>query len=83
MSTHADDIFPHTTVVFSAGLEGQIKRLKPDHHYVLLEADCPGLMNTTLEDHPDSRHVAIISGTSKVERLIEEQSHNAYASSSI
>jgi PAS domain S-box-containing protein len=77
-----DEIFPNTPVIFSTIMKGQLKRLNlnPKHTGSLLKIDYLGLLNSALQNHPDTRHVVIISGTSKVGRLISTQSRNVYAS---
>lgn len=80
-ATHGDNIFPHTPVVFSAVLEKQLERLNPDRIFTgsLLKIDYVGLLNTALKNHPDAVNVAVITGASKVSRLIEDRARKAYA----
>ncbi|MDB4444515.1 PAS domain S-box protein, partial [bacterium] len=78
---HGDEIFPQTPVVFSTVLETQLKHLKLKQNFTgsLLQIDYRGLLNTALNNHPDTRHVAIIVGTSKTGRMFEAQIRPAYA----
>jgi len=75
-----DDLFSGTPVVFSTVFESQRKRLDPEEKFTgsFLEIDYAGLWNTALNNHPDARNVVVISGTSKVSRLIEKQARKTY-----
>jgi hypothetical protein len=81
MANHGPDLLPGTPVVFGAILENQLKRLSlgPEFTGSLIKLDYLGLLNTALNNHPGTRHVAIISGSSKVGRLIEGEIRKAYA----
>ena len=78
---HGDEIFPQTPVVFSTVLETQLKRLKLNSKFTgsLIQIDYRGLLLTALNNHPDTRHVAIIAGASKTGRMIDAQIRPAYA----
>ena len=77
---HGDEIFPQTPVVFSTVLETQLKKLKLKQNFTgsLLQIDYRGLLNTALNNHPDTRHVAIIAGVSKTGRMFEAQIRPSY-----
>ena len=72
---HGDEIFPHTPIVFSAVLQNQLSRIKNHIELTgsLLKIDYLGLLNTALNNHPGTRHVVVVSGSSKAGRLMESQ----------
>ena len=74
-------ISPRTPVVFATVFDTHVKRLKLDQRFggSLVQIDHVRLLNTALNNHPDAQQVAIISGASKVGRLIERQARKAYA----
>jgi PAS domain S-box-containing protein len=81
VAAYRQDFLPHVPVVFSTVLKRQVERLDLDKKFAggLAEIEFEGLLNTALSNHPDTRHVAIISGTSIVGRLIEKEIRAAYA----
>jgi PAS domain S-box-containing protein len=81
-TAHGDEILPQTPVVFATILEKQVKRLKLDQRFTgsLVQIDFSGLLNIALNIHPDTRHVVIIAGASKLGRSIEELTRVVYKS---
>jgi PAS domain S-box-containing protein len=78
---HGNDLFPQTPVVFSGILQEQIKglNLSPNVTGVLADIDYAGLLDTALKIHPQTRHVAIVNGTSKTDLLFEKEFRKALA----
>jgi len=79
-AAHGDEIFPHTPIVFSAVLQNQLSRIKNHIELTgsLLKIDYLGLLNTALNNHPGTRHVVVVSGSSKAGRLMEGQIREVY-----
>jgi len=75
VSAHGDEIFPQTPVVFSGILQEQLKKLNLSDNItgVLADIDFAGLLGTALTIHPQTRHVAVVNGASKTDRLFEEK----------
>jgi PAS domain S-box-containing protein len=81
VAAHGNEMFPEIPVVFNGVLETHIKSLKLDQRFTgcFIEIDYLGLLNTALNNHPNTRHIAIISGAAKVDRSVEKQARKAYS----
>ena len=75
---HDNDLFVQTPIVFSGILREQLKglNLSPMVTGVLADIDYAGLLETALKIHPQTRHVAIVNGTSVVGKLYEKEFSN-------
>jgi len=71
---HSNDLFSQTPVVFSGIMREQLKgkNLGPVGAGVLLDIDYAGLLETALRIHPQTRRVAIVSGASKTDLILEK-----------
>jgi DNA-binding NtrC family response regulator/ABC-type uncharacterized transport system substrate-binding protein len=79
VTAHGDEIFPQTPVVFTAILEEHLEslHLKPNITGVLADIDFVGLLETALNIHPRTQHVAIVNGASKTDVYFEKKIRNA------
>ena len=79
--TFGEELFPGTPVVFCTVNEFQYKQLQLDRKYTgtLLKIDYTGLLEVALRNHPSTRNVAVLAGTSKVGRSLEEHCRKVYA----
>ena len=71
---HRDDLFQNIPVVFSGIPRTNIESLilPPETTGVLADIDYAGLLNTALEIHPETRHVAVVNGASHTDLLLEK-----------
>jgi hypothetical protein len=71
--------FPQTPFVFSGILREQLKglNLSPTVTGVLADIDYAGLLETALRIHPQTRHVAVVNGTSVTGLLYEKEFRKA------
>ncbi len=76
---HGNDLFPQTPVVFSGVPREQLKGLTlgPMVTGVLADIDYAGLLETALKIHPQTRHVAVVNGSSKTDLLFEKEFRKA------
>ncbi len=77
---HTDDVFQNIPVVFSAIPQTNIESLSltPEITGVLADIDYVGLLNTALEIHPETRHVAVVNGASHTDLAFEEGFRQAF-----
>ena len=77
---HHDDVFQNIPVVFSAIPQTNIESLSlpPEITGVLADIDYVGLLNTALEIHPETRHVAVVNGASSTDLAFEEGFRQAF-----
>ncbi|MEE4263880.1 MAG: ABC transporter substrate binding protein, partial [Desulfobacteraceae bacterium] len=74
-----DDLFQNTPVVFSATRTNIANiSLPPEITGVLADIDYAGLLNTALEIHPETRHVAVVNGASHADLFFEEGFRKAF-----
>ena len=77
---HRDDLFQNIPVVFSGITQTNIEslRLPPEITGVFADIDYAGLLNTALEIHPETRHVAVVNGASGEELFLEKGFRQAF-----
>jgi len=71
---YQDDFFQNIPVVFSGITQTVIEGLSlpPGITGVLADIDYAGLLNSALEIHPETRHVAVVNGASHPDLLLEK-----------
>ncbi len=76
---HQDDLFQNIPVVFSGITRANIESLSlpPETTGVLADIDYVGLLNTALEIHPETRHVAVVNGASHTDLFFEKDIRQA------
>lgn len=79
LARHRDDLFPEAPVVFMSDTES-IKDigLIPNMTGVLSTIDVKGTLDLALRLHPDTRHIAVVSGASKMDHLYEAKSRQIF-----
>ncbi|MEE4242923.1 MAG: ABC transporter substrate binding protein [Desulfopila sp.] len=76
---HHDDFFQNIPVVFAATRTNIAHiSLPPETTGVLSDIDYAGMLNTALEIHPKTRHVAVVNGASHTDLFFEEGFRKAF-----
>lgn len=76
---YGDELFPKAPVVFVSDTESiEDMGLKPNMTGVLSKIDAKGTLDLALRLHPDTRHIAVVSGASKMDHLFEEKTRQIF-----
>jgi PAS domain S-box-containing protein len=76
---HGDELFPKAPVVFVSDTESiEEMGLKPNMTGVLSKIDVKGTLDLALRLHPDTRHIAVVSGASKMDHLFEAKTRQIF-----
>ena len=78
MIEHREKLFSGASIVFISEIQNQTDtHLIPNATGLYTEFDVKGTVDLALELHPDTQHIALISGSSKMDRLYEGLSRKA------
>jgi len=82
VADHGDKLFPQTPVVFASTLEEQVKSMNLTSKFtgVLADIDFPGLLETAINLHPQTRHVTVINGSTPYALFFEQEFRQEYES---
>ena len=80
MLRHGEEIFPGVPIVFASATTKGLEdiALKPDVTGVIEDVDIKGTLNAALKLQPDTRLIAVISGSSKVDRFWEAKAREVF-----
>ena len=80
MLRHGEEIFPGVPIVFASATTKGLEdiTLKPDVTGVIEDVDIKGTLNAALKLQPDTRLIAVISGSSEVDRFWEAKAREVF-----